>query len=335
MANELPSSTPEKPSDNEAAANAADNQGKDNPKEKIRPRRRKPTKWLGLTEAKRRELLAIVMLIPWVWVDIIDSHNFTKLCLLAISLAVAQYVSLSFFKNYWKGWALAIWLVSLIPLAVVVWENSRPILEPEPHFSFSLVDPITADVQLPLTNAIFETKVFGAIRPHLMGFVLIPVKDEANVDLRIGVLNDGQRDAGHTEIMLSFPENMVCVPESGWQITKSENMYGTPNSTNKMNTVQFNIPEILLGNSAVLPTLHFSHFPIIKMGEVQNPAIVFITSRSAGAPAGGLNFALNFLPVISNASAMNPVAIPGSWVTNEAGKQMIPFPPAFINEMKR
>ena len=127
MASELPTPTPEISGDNKAATNSANNQGENKPIRKVtRPHRKPPKKFLGLTESKRRELFGIIMLIPWVWVEFGGIHSFGNLCGLAFSLAVAQYVVFSFFKVRLKEWTLPLWLISLAPIAMVVWVNSRP-----------------------------------------------------------------------------------------------------------------------------------------------------------------------------------------------------------------
>jgi hypothetical protein len=139
MADNLPSPTPEKPGNNESAANAPDDQRKDIPKEKIKTPKQKSKKWLGLTEAKRRELFGFVMLVPWVWVDMVDCHSFFRLCGYAVSLAVAQFVVFSFFRNRLSGWTHGLWLISLLPLAFLVWSNSRPLSLSPPILSAKII----------------------------------------------------------------------------------------------------------------------------------------------------------------------------------------------------
>jgi len=68
----------------QTAANESNDEGKANSKNEAKPRKRQTKKWFGLTKTQWRELAGILILIPWVWNDLLDSHNFSKLCLLAV-----------------------------------------------------------------------------------------------------------------------------------------------------------------------------------------------------------------------------------------------------------
>jgi apolipoprotein N-acyltransferase len=127
MDDDLPSSTPEKGGDNKATANKPSDEGDGLPNTEPKPRQRKSRKWFGLSKSQWREFGGFLILIPWLWYDLIDSHNFLKLLLLAISLVVAQALACSFITNRFK--ARIIWFASLIPVAVVVWINSRPLAD--------------------------------------------------------------------------------------------------------------------------------------------------------------------------------------------------------------
>ena len=219
MPDGLPSSTPEIAGNNKGAANTPDNQRKDNPKEKIKPRQRNPKKWLGLTETKWRELLAIVMLIPWVWVDIIDSHNFLKLCLLAISLAVAQGVAFSFFRNRWKGWTLALWLISLVPLAGVVSQNSRP--EPKAHLYIGLSNDGPVRNFIWLTNDFLLSKGDSVMFYKGMPWLVVPVLDtDTNISFWLQLVNDSEIDADSPEVRMVIGGIVNCFPDFGWSMAR-------------------------------------------------------------------------------------------------------------------
>jgi hypothetical protein len=219
-----PSTAPKVGGNNESAANTANEQRKYYPKEKPRPRQGKTKKWLGLTESKRRELLAIVMLIPWVWVEIVDCHNFVKLCLLALSLGVAQFVSFSFFKNQWRGWTLALWLISLIPIATVVWINSRP----EPKIDFDVELQIEGSSPVVLTNEFFfkagmvnelhKTNGFLLFNGVAAGCIVVPVfPGESNKVFNLTVENKSPFRVFDLVGIVGFPkENEIGIDQERW-----------------------------------------------------------------------------------------------------------------------
>jgi hypothetical protein len=213
-----PSTTAKVGGNNQAAANAANSQGENYPKEKPSPRHRKPKKWLGLTEAKRRDLLAIVMLIPWVWVDIIDCHNFLKLCLLAFSLGVAQFVSFSFFRNQWRGWALALWLISLIPVAAVVWINSQPEPKKIAKLSLALGTSGTATNVLWLTNDFLRSDPVNVVLSNTSPWVVVPILNtQTNVFLWLQLWNESSNvDAEETDVRVIIGRDVGCVPDADW-----------------------------------------------------------------------------------------------------------------------
>jgi hypothetical protein len=152
------------------------------------------------------------MLIPWVWYDLLDSHNFGKLCLLAISLVIAQGVVFSFLKSRWK--ALALWLISLIPVAGIVWENSRPIIEPHSHFTFFISTPDSNKIGL--TNDLLIVKKANEFHAAL-GFLYVPIDDsQSNLSLKIDAQNDSASTAENVEIGILVPNDWLCVPDNGW-----------------------------------------------------------------------------------------------------------------------
>jgi hypothetical protein len=198
----LPSATPENPGGNEAAANAADNQCNVEPKEKAKPRKREVKKWFGLTEAKWRELLAIVMLIPWVWVEMLDCQNLAKLCLLAITLVVAQFVVFSFFRDRYQRWTFALWLISLIPVGGVVWENSRPMVDPK---SYELLSPTLA------TN-IVKTLTTSRDRINPTGILIFPVNPDSSAYAFSRQLEQIFQDGGCQILVGEPPSEIPEVP---------------------------------------------------------------------------------------------------------------------------
>ncbi|HEX3857862.1 MAG TPA: hypothetical protein VHY30_11270 [Verrucomicrobiae bacterium] len=216
MSDELnPSTTPKVGGSNQSAANESNDDGK--------PRKRQAKKWFGLTKTQWRELAGILILIPWVWNDLLDSHNFSKLCLLAISLVAAQGLAASFLKPRWI--AITFGFLSLIPVAAMVWINSRP--EPKPNFTISLQIGDSADSTVILTNdflfaAHFEnSKNFpnGHFLFHARadGCIVIPVQSgESNKVFNFLVHNDSSITVNDLDVSVGFSKNLGWLADQKW-----------------------------------------------------------------------------------------------------------------------
>jgi hypothetical protein len=206
-------------------------------------------KWFGLSETKWREIAGIAVLIPWVWNEFLDTHNFSKLCLLAITIAVAQGATLTFFKSRWRGFILAIWLISLVPVAVVVWINSRP--EPKPNFIVSLQIGDSSATPILLTNDfLFGEQIFnssnlssGSISFNMRnkGCIVIPMKPtETNAVFNFTAENDSPLKINDLVATVGFPNNWKGGADSakwrpssehliieGWKIQSTNEQYWT------------------------------------------------------------------------------------------------------------
>ena len=240
MTDNSSSSTPEEGGNNKSAADKSDKKGITNPKKKNPPRNSRTKNWFGLTKAKWREIAGIVVLIPWVWNDFLDTHNIIKLCLLAITIAVAQGAALTFFN--WRGVVLAIWLFSLVPVARVVWLNSKP--EPKPEFRLgvhSSHDPMFTA----LTNNIIGDDP-GKILPALVvkGFT-----NENVSSLVFSVINVSPIPIEDAEFLVTIPK-VTLADADGWEVRLSS-------STNLIVLFFRDSKTLLLGDIAVAPPLNF------------------------------------------------------------------------------
>ncbi len=197
MDDDLPSATPEKSGNDKPAADTADQNRKKQPKKEVKPLQRKSArKRFGLTQSKWRELFAILLLIPWVWNDFSEAHGFFRVCLLAITLAIAQGIVCSFWGFNKK--TASVWILSLLPIAVGFWVNSQP--EPRPHFTVSFGTEDTETVAL--TNEyLFQGKLdsvkINADKSRLIfesfahAAIIIPVDhSKTNVVFMFEVQND-------------------------------------------------------------------------------------------------------------------------------------------------
>jgi hypothetical protein len=225
MADNLPSATPELPGDNKSAANDANYKRKTNPEKKNSPRNPRSIKWFGLSKTKWREIAGIAVLIPWVWNEFLDTHNFAKLCLLAITIAVAQGATLTFFKSRWRGFILAIWLISLFPVAATVWINSQP--EPKPHFSVVLQLGDSGSSTVVLTNDFLFKEHFektpdspnGNFLFHAMadGCIVIPVQSgESNKVFHFILYNDSSVVVNDLDVEIGLSKNSDWLTDQEW-----------------------------------------------------------------------------------------------------------------------
>jgi hypothetical protein len=319
MAIDLPSSTSPIGDSDQDSTSTPDNKGKDQQKDEIKPQQRKPPiKWLGLTKSKWREIATILLLIPWVWNDIIDSHSFLRLCLLGLSLAMAQGVACSFFKN--KSIALSVWLLSLIPVAGVVWENSRP--EPQPHFKFSVFKDDDFDDRIEFKNEFsFGLGDFSGIRTALC----VPVqKGQSNMDLAISFQHDSSVAAEESVLVVVATSNLNCipddemiVPDDRWRTNFDQQVF---TSNLPLQSWMLSSHNIFPYDGGVTPNLRLKILPPNEWG------VFTVGVRSKESPLQCLNFFVIFSQnLISNKLAVVLVS------TNFSGQQVAALP--LINEL--
>jgi hypothetical protein len=291
----IPAPTPEKGSGEKAAASDSNQESEAKPKEEIKPRKRQTQKWFGLTKTQWRELAGILILIPWVWNDLIDSHIFSKLCLLAFSLAVAQGLACSFLKSRTK--ALSLWLVSLIPLAAVVWINSRPESKPYPNFKFYAFIGENPDDVVGLTNNfLFLPAAIGTNDFYFDGVLIVPTQiKQTNIVFNLGIQNDSSVLAEDIEITISASSNLMCVPDARWwKVTGAGFFLGWDIRSRKPLAIETwgeEIPDILPGNARVLPSISLK-----TLGD-NDWAALGVMVRARDSPTKILAFNLIFEPV--------------------------------------
>ena len=227
MADELNQSPAPKKSGNEQAATAKSGDERNSqPDQKIKPRKLQSPKWLGLTKSKWREIAGFAVLIPWIYNDLVDSHNYSKLVPLAFSLAIAQGVLVSFLKSRHK--ALIIWFISLVPLAFLVWLNSRPEPKLHPRFEFSLCLASNPGETIKLTNDFLTIAKYSdnGPQPFLLDSVMFLPRQvgDSNATIRLFVKNNSFADAESPEITIGCSSNWNCAAGFDWQ--PSGNTFG-------------------------------------------------------------------------------------------------------------
>ena len=295
-------------SNNDAAVNSADNQGDRNPEQKIKPQQRKPKKWFGFTKTKWREIAGFFVLIPWLYNDLFDSHSFSKLVLLAVSLAMAQGVVFSFFQSHVRG--LSLWLISLIPLAMIVYLNAAQQIKAQPKFEFSLC--LEDD-----TNCITLTNDFLAIekysddkpQPFLLDSVLFLPKrpGTSNVLLRVFVKNNSFVDAEAPIVTIGLSTNWNCSMHPDWE---------PQGTTWGIGTWAYRLPSgwLLQGNRDELPP--------IKIAQLSTFNDFIIMGRAVGANAQSKGCLIWFSPTDIPYRVEKPFFMHGS---NDS-RNMLTFP---------
>jgi hypothetical protein len=242
---------------------------------------------------KWRELSGIPLLIPWVWYDFLDTHSFSKLCLLAFSLVIAQGIICSFWGANWK--TLSVWLASLLPVAMAIWENSRP--EPTPHFTMVLQSATGwKNINLELTNAVLfseEGHVLSTL--DLKGYLVIPVKAaQTNVSLDFTLIPDSPVESDLAEIVMSIPKDVKCHSGEGWSESKfpSANDQYTKSIGSKLD-LRFILPNDWI----TLPELTFA----LPVNDSYPNAVMpmYVRIRARGMPTAFFGFWVSF-PVLTN-----------------------------------
>lgn len=245
-----PSTTPEKSGNDKSAANKSNDDGKNHPKNEIKPRKRQSQKWFGLTKSKWREFFGYAILIPWLWYDLIDSHGFIKLCFLAVSLVIGQGIACSFLNSRSK--ALSFWLASIFPVVVMVWANSKPEIKPHPHFKFSTFTDDNFDGRLELTND-FLFLPHGVNGFIFKGILCVPVQTgQTNIAFNISIKNDSEVTAENPEMCVSVSSNLMCVPADGWKNVLGMSVACVDSS---MKSWGYPFRTILSGNGQIAPSL--------------------------------------------------------------------------------
>lgn len=288
------SATPNDGGDDKASTNKADNEVKREPEKIIKPRKREIKKWFGLTKTQWKELAGFLVLIPWLYYDLSDSHGILKLSLLAVSLAIAQGVVLSFLKGRSK--ALSLWLVCLVPIAIIVWENSMPEKKPEAHFKFMLTSSTAPNDTLELTNKLLYHTWSSAFGKTNLSTVVVLPRDSAqsSVWLALGVINDSSVAADGVEIMISLPAGWKCMAAPPWQQAVSRNTelsLVSPGvlATNPMGSWTFEFSSaILAGDGAQLPP--------IRIDQIEETRSFIVMAKWKNAPAETMSCSLWFPP---------------------------------------
>jgi hypothetical protein len=228
MGEELnPSSAPKIASNDTGSANTSNDKRKNDPSAELTPRHRKPRKWLGLTPTKRREFLGFFVLVPWVWTEFVDSHNFWPLFGLASTLAIAHNAMLSFWSWKSRKLFLLFWLVSIIPLAVVVCINSKPL--PKPEFVFGLqLGELPTDTVVLTNDFLFRQRTVkyadllkgaAAFHTYVDGCVMIPVRPgETNKVFTVAVVNISPVTVNDLQVVVGFPDSWkIGFDSSKWR----------------------------------------------------------------------------------------------------------------------
>jgi hypothetical protein len=312
------STAPKVGGSNQPAADKTDNQGDPNPEQKIKPRKRQARKWLGHTEAKWREIAGFVVLIPWIYNDLSDSHKFGKLLCLAASLAIAQGVACSFLKSRPK--ALIIWLASLIPLACIVFVNSRP--EPALYPSFTTFIE-TPDGSTALTNDFINGAKFVKDTSKTVGFLVFPLQtDETNLIFRLRIRNDSFITIEDPLLAIELLANLDCVPDHGWEMAQMEGEGLTNINTDiPRQGWSYTFP------NAILPGLS-GYTPIFQIRNIPRTRRPFLSIliRIKDAPAVGFTMVLTPVSLPANFPPRKPFVIKGDLdSTNNTGINRLEF----------
>jgi hypothetical protein len=335
MDNDSPSTAPEERGDNQSATNQASDKQDSKPEKEIRPRRRQSRKVFGFSETKFREFAGYFILIGWLWYDLIDSHGkIVKLCFLAASLTVAQGLACLFLKSWRK--AIAVWVISEVLVAVVVWENSRPEPKPYPHFILSLSTSDDFDDNVELTNDF----LFSTNGQEFKGCVFFPIKvDQPNIELSLHIINDSSNEGESVQVAIFMPTKLKCVPASGWikrynpAYTSGTNALGIY-GTNLLQSWGFFVPEpIFPSNGAAIYALLI---PLKK--QTVTSCSMMIEFMAKDIPRSTLSFSLAMIPIPKNlppdvVNSLRKPFVQQARMINGISENNLPY--ELLNEYKR
>lgn len=296
------------------------------PEQKNRSQRRATEKWFGFTKSKLREIAGFAVLIPWIFVDLLDSHSLPRLLMLAASLVISLWVLFSYCENHLK--ARIFWIVTIVPLIWIVWNNSRP--EPQLDFKISLLAAFKTDGVMYVGGSVPLTNDFLMINPSkevpFNGVVYIQVPaTQSNVMLYVLIRNISPVDAEYPQVAVSITKNLTCEPEGG----KSEKDWNPGFGWNfselcRISGIEYGEQSwvgqyeyLLANNSAVLPGLWF------KTTDETNWGAMEIAVQAKKSPIKVLAFKFVFVrksfPQLASFSAL-PIKVTKT-ETNANGRQ--------------
>ena len=229
------------------------------------------------------------MLIPWIYNDLFDSHNFAKLFTLALSLAIAQAVVASFIKN--RNAALSLWFVSLIPLALVVFENTRPESQNNARLSLGLGASGSSTNVLWLTNDFLATGSGNAMFSNSSPWVVVPVlPTQTNVFLWFQLFNESDNAAEEADVRAVIGRDVGCLPDPSWTMVIDEK--GQADLTWRQ-------PFLLSQGAEWLPKIAFpASVPIDKIWGQRFPVAVRV--RAKNSPPKTVSFWMCFVRAETN-----------------------------------
>jgi hypothetical protein len=185
MAYELPSTTPEKSSGNKSATNAASDKQGGKPEKQFKPTQTSKRKKPRLSVGERLELAGSLILVPWLWSDLIDCQRFSKLFFDALALCFAHGVVCYFLAKFLKSarWGIVIWIALTVLTASVVCKNSRQlttnVVEPKP---FEVVQSqVTNQTVAPLTATDIKKVLHEELASHISVISETNVVSQTNI----------------------------------------------------------------------------------------------------------------------------------------------------------
>ena len=225
----------------------------------------------------------------WIFGEHLVSHGYVKsgvvvnFLAFAIYFAAAPITAIRFWPNPWWVWGTFGAFIAIMAIIFIVTSNAPSESKVHTHFKFSLVNPETLESTFDFTNNIFDEARIRFPNP-LFGVLVFPTT-KSNMDLCFVIKNDGPNDVEDIEIMATFSSQILCESDSRWSRIKDLSSYITASAhemavTNKLCSFECSIAHLLVGDSDILPTLHFRDVPLTTLS-IDKPLIpIFIMAKA-------------------------------------------------------
>jgi hypothetical protein len=217
-----------------------------------------------------------------------------------------------------KTWTAFGFVTAAAGIVFLLWaiSLSKPQPVPYAHFEFVLINPVTGERTLELTNDFFN---IDKLPPNsgYPGVVIFPVTQGSNFDLTFSLQNNGPEDAEAIDVMVSVSPAISYEPGAGWLGARGLSGYLLINPPNqpkeeKMSSYVYMLNQLLRGDADPFPPLHLHNLPIGNVAGYETinstPAPVTLMAKAKDCPAQSVMMRLVFVLVPTSAPFMNPVA---------------------------
>jgi hypothetical protein len=206
--------------------------------------------------------LAEIVLILWLWANLVECHNIAALIIYFVALFIAQsavcYSLFAVFRKCW--WIWLAWIGLNILTSGVVYNNSlSPPNETKryPHFSFSVNTSGNPQDDVALTNDFLAYTNFGKLAT-VLGILFVPVSPgQTNITLTLLCNNASSVTAEDVQVIVLLSKDLESVFSTGWDgFNMPETRFESNNQTVAIESQLARLPfPVLPGDGQYLPKI--------------------------------------------------------------------------------